>query len=325
MDKGTIQSFIERVPHAGVVGGSGDWHLTCRCIMAPITHLKRFDRSPSMTVSYGIGSESWVECFSCGYKAPLEKTLYALAAQGIVDTGVAMDYTEAKTNKLVLFSEVKPTGDECYDIPLAHLEKNEYSPLMLQFLEQKGIPVETAKRFQLCYVPKGHSDEWMPLDDNEEPRVVKHPGIAVPMFIKGPDQKMTCIGAQLRYLEGKFRYFTLYKFSSSSRLYGEHILPLAEGRPLFVVEGPFDALHILSCGFLAVALFGTTVNDAKVELLKSAGASCVHLLLDPDAPGQKASRKAEPILQKYGVPYTSHIATKDPKRYTKSDLINLLS
>lgn len=54
-----------------------------------------------------------------------------------------------------------------------------------------------------------------------------------------------------------------------------------------LVEGAFDAIRLHSLAMPAVALIGTSISDAQVDLLVQSGCKSVTVLLDNDAPDKK--------------------------------------
>lgn len=62
-----------------------------------------------------------------------------------------------------------------------------------------------------------------------------------------------------------------------------------EGRPLWVVEGEFDAMSLAQCGVLAVALGSTSRAGAFVKSLPDGYRVPIIVMLDRDEPGRKAS------------------------------------
>jgi len=317
MNEDQVHSILTRIPWAGQIGRSGDWHLKTCCLMGH-RHTRGVDRSPSMTVSFDVPIP-WIECFACGYKKPLERALYELVAESRLDPEVAILFTDYKRGALTLEPLTKKLRTVDYSIPLAHVRKNEFPSNVVLFLRTKGITKRsTVDLFQLAYMPAGHSDEWLGEDSSGNPRVMRMEGIVLPVLVPHEGGLM-CVGAQLRYIEGEFRYYAVYPFPSQSRLFGEHLLPACKGKHLFLTEGPFDAMHIVEEGHNAVAIMGTAMHDEKALTISAAGPEMVHILLDNDAAGEKARPKIESILKKYGIPFCSHKATKDPKQYTRSE------
>ncbi len=323
MDRATVESVLNQIEWLGHVGTSGDHHFSCRCLMMH-EHEKGYDSRASATVSFG-KRRSWVECFSCGYKSTLEKTLHALAAINRVSPQLALDYAGAKMNTVILESKVIETPIQDYSIPIKYLQDNDYSQSMLDFLEKKNVDPDIARKFGLAYVPEGHSDEWMPLNpETQEPRATREEGIVLPSMSK-LDGKWVPVGAQMRMFGDKFRYYAIYRFKAQDRLFAEQILPSCSGKHVFVVEGPFDALHILGLGFAAVALYGTSLTEKKALLLSGANPKMVHMLFDPDAAGRAGKTKSKKVLDKFGLPYILHEPEKDPKLMTRAELADLVN
>jgi 5S rRNA maturation endonuclease (ribonuclease M5) len=287
-------------------------------------HAKGFDNKPSCTVSYG-DLEPWVTCFSCGYSRPLRDTLYSLLADGIIDGSLPVSFDKLRSNSLTLEPKtIIEKSLQNYDQPVEVLARNEYPPHMIEFLNSKGIPQQVARAFNVCYVPEGHADEWIGEDAEGNPKRVPGEGVLIPIMAKEGDS-FVCVGAQMRMLRsGKFRYFTIYKYHASDRLFGEQVLAKAVEKDVVITEGPFDAMHLVSLGVHSVGLLGTVLNESKAEIIKQSGCGTIHLLLDPDSAGQKGSIKAGRMLQKYGLPYIQHKAIKDPKFYTKQEIKQLI-
>lgn len=321
MQESVVEHFLSQIPDVGQIRRSGDWHLTIPCIMGH-RHAKGRDSRASMTVSFDV-EEPFVECFACGYKARLETALHTLAGMGRLSAATALAFTDAKQKQLILPSRVKPEPVlQDYTLPLKDLLELPYSKNALAFLASRNIKVPVAKAMKIAYVPEGHTDDWMPERADGTIRGCPKEGLLLPIITK-VDDKNICVGAQVRLLEGHFRYFALYKFAASNRLFGEQVLPQAAGKHLFLVEGPFDALHIMSEGSLAVGLLGTKLSAQKALLLKQANAQKVHILLDNDRAGRQGAEKAASILREHGVPFLLHQAFKDPKQYSAHELKQL--
>ena len=96
-----------------------------------------------------------------------------------------------------------------------------------------------------------------------------------------------------------------------------------EGRPVFVVEGAFDALSIIEAGGLAVALNSTSNCNKLLDLMKQQTTkNTLILCLDNDKPGADAREKLETGLKELNISHiTADIATgyKDPNEALKAD------
>ena len=96
-----------------------------------------------------------------------------------------------------------------------------------------------------------------------------------------------------------------------------------ESRPVFIVEGAFDALSIIEAGGLAVALNSTSNCNKLLDLMKKQTTkSTLILCLDNDAAGEKATAELETGLKELNISHiTADIATgyKDPNEALKAD------
>ena len=96
-----------------------------------------------------------------------------------------------------------------------------------------------------------------------------------------------------------------------------------ESRPVFVVEGAFDALSIIEAGGLAVALNSTSNCNKLLDLMKQQTTkNTLILCLDNDKPGTDAREKLETGLKELNISHiTTDIATgyKDPNEALKAD------
>ena len=96
-----------------------------------------------------------------------------------------------------------------------------------------------------------------------------------------------------------------------------------EGRPVFVVEGAFDALSIIEAGGLAIALNSTSNCNKLLDLMKQQTTkNTLILCLDNDKPGADAREKLETGLKELNISHiTADIATgyKDPNEALKAD------
>lgn len=71
-----------------------------------------------------------------------------------------------------------------------------------------------------------------------------------------------------------------------------------KSKTVVLVEGQRDALRLLEHNIPALSILGTNSwSDYKVQLLELAGFEHIILMMDGDAPGRTASRKAKELLQ----------------------------
>ena len=96
-----------------------------------------------------------------------------------------------------------------------------------------------------------------------------------------------------------------------------------ESRPVFIVEGAFDALSIIEAGGLATALNSTSNYKKVLDMVKKQTTkSTLILCLDNDAAGAKATAELETGLKELNISYiTADICGeyKDPNEALKAD------
>lgn len=96
-----------------------------------------------------------------------------------------------------------------------------------------------------------------------------------------------------------------------------------ESRPVFIVEGAFDALSIIEAGGLATALNSTSNYKKVLDMVKKqATKSALILCLDNDAAGARATAELETGLKELNISYiTADICGeyKDPNEALKAD------
>lgn len=97
-----------------------------------------------------------------------------------------------------------------------------------------------------------------------------------------------------------------------------------ESRPVFIVEGAFDALSIIEAGGLATALNSTSNYKKVLDMVKKQTTkSTLVLCLDNDAAGEKATAELETGLKELNISYiTADICGgyKDPNEALKADI-----
>ena len=90
-------------------------------------------------------------------------------------------------------------------------------------------------------------------------------------------------------------------FNKGKHLFGLNLSKKTKQNYMILVEGNVDVVTMHQYGFdNAVASMGTSLTEDQATLLKRYTDQVV-LLYDGDAPGQKATRRAIPILEKVGI------------------------
>lgn len=110
---------------------------------------------------------------------------------------------------------------------------------------------------------------------------------------------------------------------AKTELFNAQAIYNADGRPVFIVEGAFDALSIIEAGGQAVALNSTSNYNKVLEMVtKKATKNTLILCLDNDEAGAKATAELETGLKELNISYiTADICGgyKDPNEALTAD------
>jgi hypothetical protein len=127
------------------------------------------------------------------------------------------------------------------------------------------------------------------------------PFIWMPVMVKGEERGY--IRARLRKAKDKPSYLNKAgKWSERNGLfpydYSVQLMKDKGYKSIVIVEGPRDALRLLSYGIPAIALLGTqSWSKRKAHLLELSGASTIVLCFDGDCAGKGAEEKVIPDLK----------------------------
>ena len=149
------------------------------------------------------------------------------------------------------------------------------------YLRQRNISAQLARYFQMGFCQYGIMKNRIaiPVVDIQN-RIIAYCGRAVEQDIYP------------KYLFPK-------NFNKSCHLFNiQHITPYApyapyapqHQKPVFIVEGFFDCIHIVKLGFDALALMGSSISQQQLALLKEINRFYI-LMLDGDEAGEKATIK----------------------------------
>lgn len=300
------------------------------CLLAPWAHEGGDDSTPSAFIS--TRSEiSFVHCFGCLFSGSFMQYVAAynryrggafnelvsvvqhLERQGS-DSTVRIDAALQKWEQKFAQSHEIAQKIEVWD----EKELSVFQRIHKRsFLEYRGISFEIAKDFGILW-------------DDKAKRVVvpvrRYDGGLVGVVGRCWCEKCQQSAKTGQHEDcGNAKYYNYWTFPKSRFLFNEYFLD--PKKPVYVVEGIFDCLKMVSLGYPnTVALLGTGLSDDQARKLKGL-AQPVYLMLDGDAGGIKGTGEAIRMLKgKVIALYTCAVPEgKDPGDMTKEEISSAIS
>lgn len=265
------------------------------------------DKNPSMSYH---SSRYKVRCFSCNVDYDIFD-LYAIknnltpnskdVFEGVYNwLGISIDKPNHNIPSLKENKTIGSLPDEVMDIGIDYrqffieAQKNLSDPDCLRYLTKRRISKETAIKHGLGYV-----EDWQsPKALKEKKNPPKTPRVIIPTSDYSYvtcDTRDKLTDQEKKYSKMKEGSINIFNFQA-----------LKEKLPCFVVEGEFDALSFLECGYNAVAL--GSVSNVNIFLTKLSGLSIDNTLivaLDNDTHGKDAGHQLAEGLKNLGVKFIS--------------------
>ena len=257
-------------------------YVLMECPLAPVTHKKGSDNTPSLSVLVKDGDRSGWICHSCHSKGTLPGLVIQWSLYFHKDATAALDLIEKEENSIeAICGRVDRKWDEKWaardaeavsGVDFEGFSEEELAPFLgkvPRYIIDRGFALETCKAWNL-----GYDKEWRDPDTGENrPRVVipirRHDGKLVGMAGRAIDDKK------------EKKYWNYWNFHKSKYLFGQHMV--SEDQIVAVVEGEFDVLRWWEHEIKTVGLMGSTPSDEQFELLASY--ECLFLALDKDEAG----------------------------------------
>jgi len=170
-------------------------------------------------------------------------------------------------------------------------------PAAKAYLERRGISVETARAYGV-----GFREDWVSpaavrslREQGRDWTPPASPRMIIPTSEGGYTARDIREDADPRFRKMK---------EGPAGLFNPGALRNRAGRPVFIVEGEFDALSVLEAGGLAVALGSVSNRGRLLELVRADKPSGPLILsLDNDQAGQDASISLSEALEGLSVPF----------------------
>lgn len=184
----------------------------------------------------------------------------------------------------------------------------EQSQKALEYLNSRGITIETARRFGLGYCEKWKHPNTK--TDRTTARIIipRSAGAYLARSVDGAEPQKQVAGKQKTLFNGEK-------------------LDTASGLPFVIVEGEFDAMSIIQAGYDNVIGIGPIGNkDIIAQAIKEKAPRNGYILaLDNDEPGRKAQQELYKDLANAGITAISadtslfYSGKKDPNEAYKAD------
>lgn len=297
MDADGVRRTLRLVSPSSQVERNGQWFQT-NCPFAPWTHPKRSDRNPSFGIVASDEGTSIYHCFTCKKKGTIQMLWEDLEDYRGEDyseyIGEARD-AEVFGPKLPRWGDRSPRDRETESArPIANEISLVYDQAVrrgpsLRYLLRRGISQRTARDVRLRYdyddghgVPRILFDvrdlhgnlfgfTGRAVDSSVEPRVRDYYGLDKRLFLLGEHFCSTAIGPSATGADA--------------------------GKPVVLVEGPFDYLKVRQAGYDALAVMHSGLTPQQRRTVIKIGRPVI-LMYDNDEAGWKGSDSAAESLRR---------------------------
>lgn len=258
-----------------------------------------------------------LHCFSCGWNGDviqlyedINNTNYNKALHELADKlGITIDKYKLNISQEAGRSDNDKGGEDTEPTPQEETSPTipkdftEYyktvwekltEPDALEYLQKRGISIETAQAYKLGYDESWRSPTALEAGKNPEPT----PRLIIPTSIHH------YVARDVR--DGLTDYQQNFKKinEGSPDLFNKAVLYDEDVKEIYVAEGALDALSVIEAGYTAIALNGTT-NDKLLlqELEKKPTGATLIICLDNDKAGKRAAERLKEGLERLNVSY----------------------
>lgn len=254
--------------------------------------------------------QNTLKCFGCGFSGDIldlyqkvtglgfNETMQALCAENGLQIERERPQARFSSKGKETDTPIKETagravfkrGKEYYEYCRENLANSKEA---IAYLRSRGISLETALSCGVGYDPAWRSPTSIENGKNppESKRLIV-PTLEWKYIARSIDEPRNEDEKKCQKMnEGKAELFNTACFKDTS------------DKPIFIVEGFFDALSVMEAGGLAVALNGTSNTGLLVDLLElEMPKKTLVLALDQDKAGRKAQRKLLEGLRRLNIP-----------------------
>jgi len=293
-------------------------YVLMECPLAPVTHAKGTDNTPSLSVLVKDGDRSGWICHSCGAKGTLPGLVVQWATYFAKDPGPALDLIEKEENSVeAICGRVDRKWDEKWkerdaaavaSVDFEVFSEEEIAPFLgrvPRYIIDRGFALPTCKAWQL-----GYDKEWRDPDGFPRPR------LTIP--VRRKDGKLVGMVGRALDDEKKEKYWNYWNFHKSRHLFG-HDKTEQDKKIVAVVEGYFDVIRWWEYGVNAVGVMGSHPSEQQYAHLLCY--EDVFLALDKDDSGFRGRDEiSKRLVGRVGVYDTEFPGGKtDPKQLTREE------
>lgn len=242
-------------------------YVLMECPLAPMTHKKGTDSTPSLSVLVKDGDRSGWICHSCGSKGTLPGLVIQWALYFKRDATAALDLIEQEENSIeAVCGRVDRKWDEKWkardeaavaSVDFEVFSEEELAPFLgkvPRYILDRGFTLDHCRAWNL-----GYDRDWR---DSETGR--NRPRVVIP--IRREDGKLVGMAGRAIDGEKKEKYYNYWNFHKSHYLFGLHLTE--REKPLVaVVEGEFDVIRWWGYGINVVGIMGSHPSEAQYEKL----------------------------------------------------------
>lgn len=262
----------------------GNW-VGMKCPLAPWTHDKGIDGSPSAGVSVDANGTSVYNCFTCKHPRPFHVMLRDYAEYSGEDLD---DLIEELEEGEFLGPRNVPSYDQIKESRLTEMAMPIDEGLFMGlfepcekhwYLEDRGIDRATARKLEL---------RWDPADSEGEPRIL--------FPVRGPDGLLYGFSGRAIYPDARLKVRDYHGLVKAQCVLGSHLVTPSD--QIIIVEGLFDYANAHQCGYTGCAVMHSTMTEHQAEIFRNLG-NPAFLFYDNDKAGDGGEEMGIQRLAKY--------------------------
>lgn len=283
------------------------------------------EKTPSFTVT---PEKNLFHCFGCQkggslftFVMEVEKISFVEAAKQLAEqAGITIEVSQADRKEFSLKNNLLEFNERLVKTMQYLLHDTTDGRKALNYIQNRGISLETVKTCRLGYVPadgqwlhrfllkKKYSGEFLVktgLFSKRYPRFSLFSGRLVFPIIDA-NNRVIAFGGRVMEAGKEPKYINSPEtaaFKKRANLYGMStaVESIRQSKCFYVVEGYIDALAMIQSGILnTVAPLGTAFTDEQASYLHRYAEKAI-IVMDSDMAGQKAAVKAISVLEKAGL------------------------